>query len=302
MSAHKIKGIIPPLVTPLDDDENVDEGGLRALVDRAVETKLDAVFVAGSGGEAMSLTQAERDRAIRIVLDEAAGRLPVLAGVMDSSTRRVIENLKRFEDMGGEHAVVTPAFYIRNSSQGEIVTHFEQIARRASVKIFAYNIPGNTGGVNIAPETVRELARIDNIVGVKDSSGNWPQFQKLLQRFAGSGFKVIQGLPEYAAASFLAGADGLTPLYAILFPELYKQLYEAGNRKDSTKAFELQAHVNSVAEISNLGVSPMSVQKYAVSLLGLTHKRAARPCEPLTPEQEARIKEAVGRLREAMPQ
>ena len=101
MNASDLKGIIPPIVTPTDENEDVDEGGLRKLIDHCIAKGLHGIFIAGTNGESLSLTQEQRDRAIGIALSEAKGRVPVLAGVMDSSTRRVIENIKRVKQMGG---------------------------------------------------------------------------------------------------------------------------------------------------------------------------------------------------------
>ena len=113
--AKEIVGVIPPVITPLDSDERVDEKAFRRLISHCIESGIHGIFVAGSNGECMALTQKERDRAIWIALEETGGRVPVIAGVMDSSTKRVIENVKRLEQMGGTVAVVTPVFYARHA-------------------------------------------------------------------------------------------------------------------------------------------------------------------------------------------
>ena len=161
--AKKYYGIIPPISTPIDEQENVEEGALRQLVNYTIDTGMHGIFVGGSNGECMGLTQAERDRAIKIVLDENAGRLPVLAGVMDTSTRRVIENCKRLEDMGGTTAVVTPIFYSRYASSSETIRHFEEISKNTNVDILIYNIPSYTYN-SLKAETIFELAKIDRVI------------------------------------------------------------------------------------------------------------------------------------------
>lgn len=119
MAKDRYVGVVPPIVTPVDKFERVDEAALRGIVRRCKDVGLHGVFVAGSNGECMALTQAERNRAIRIVLDEAGPDYPVMSGVMDSSTQRVIDNIKALEDMGGDVAVVTPVFYARHATQDE---------------------------------------------------------------------------------------------------------------------------------------------------------------------------------------
>ena len=113
----KYHGIIPPIVSPVDKDENIDEKGFRELIEYCIDGGLHGLLVAGTNGETMQLTQKERNRAIEIALDQVQGRIPVIAGVMDTSTRRVIENIKELEKMGGTCAAVTPIFYDRHTSQ-----------------------------------------------------------------------------------------------------------------------------------------------------------------------------------------
>lgn len=105
--SKEIIGVIPPIITPIDENEKVDEAGLRKLINHCIDHGIHGIFICGSNGECMSLTQAQRDRAIQIALDECSGRVPVIAGCMDSSTQRVIENVQRLEEMGGTTAVVT---------------------------------------------------------------------------------------------------------------------------------------------------------------------------------------------------
>lgn len=288
MNTEIIRGVIPPIVTPLDRKENVDETGLRAMVNHCIDNGLHGIYVTGSAGETMSLMPEQRSKAIKIVIEETKGRVPVYCGVMDASTRRVVENLKELEQAGGQIAVVTPPFYIRNSGQQEIIRHFETAAASTALKIMVYNIPGNTQ-VNILPETVVRLAGIDNIVGIKESSGNWQQFQKCLQALKGSGFAIIQGLPELAAASLIMGADGITPVYSVLLPRIYRRLYESARKRDVDAAFEFQRMASAINEVNKLGTSYVSIQKYVTSLTGLMAKQTAMPCEPLKPEEEEAI-------------
>ncbi len=126
----KYYGVIPPIITPILPDETVDEEGFRRLLDYCIDGGLHGIFVAGTNGETLALTQKERDRAIRIAVEHINGRVPVMAGVMDTSTRRVIDNVKAAEQAGATCCVVTPIFYDRHTSQDETVRHFEQILRR----------------------------------------------------------------------------------------------------------------------------------------------------------------------------
>lgn len=231
---QKFWGVVPPIPTPIDEYERVDEKALRLLVDHCIEKGLHGLFVCGTNGESMALTQKERNRAIQIVLDQAAGRVPVMAGCMDTSTKRVIENIKEFEQMGGQSAVVTAEFYARHSCPGETVRHFEEIAKHTEADLFLYNIPAFVGTA-LSAETVFQIAKIDHVVGYKDSSGTFGEFLRCLEHFAGTDFMLFQGVSQLAGASILMGAAGYIPNIAPAVPEVCVKVYEYAKRHDMEK-------------------------------------------------------------------
>ncbi len=191
----KYKGVIPPIITPVDAHERVDEAGaLRALIRHCIEVGLHGIFVAGTNGEAMALCPRERERAIKITLDECGEKIPVLCGIMDSGTDVVIENLKRLEQLGGKAAVVTPVFYAKHAAQGEFLRHYEAVSRSASCDILIYNIPAYTGACMKA-EDVFEISKMEHISGYKDSSGNLQEFISCTEHFRNTDFSVLQVFP-----------------------------------------------------------------------------------------------------------
>ncbi len=296
---QKLFGVVPPIITPVDEYERVDEKGLRLLIDHCIDHGIHGIFVCGSNGECMALTQEERDRAIRIALDECAGRVPVIAGVMDSSTKRVIENVKRFEDMGGQTAVVTPVFYARHATQDETVRHFEDISAATEADLMIYNIPMFTGQ-NLTADTVIRISRIDKVTGVKDTSGSLPAFIKLLNHFKGTDFQVLQGSTNLAVPSMLMGADGYVPSLAPLFPKAHIMVYEYGKARDIDNAMKWGAILDEICKIYPMAKSQTASTKYAMSTLGFTDKRVIRPSEPITAEEMARIDAFIDKMREYM--
>lgn len=286
--AKKYIGVIPPIITPVDEHENVDEQGFRKLINHCLENGIHGIFVAGSNGECLALTQKERDRAIRIALDEVAGRVPVMSGVMDSSTRRVIDNIKSLEQMGGTAAVVTPVFYARHATQEETVRHFEEIARQTSIDLIIYNIPPFTGQ-NLKAETIFKIAKIDKVLGYKDTSGSFPDFQKCLSHFKGTDFVLHQGATNLAAASMLLGADGYIPSMAPLFPEPHIRMYEYGRKGDIANTMACNDIISEISTIWPMTKSQTASTKYAISQLGFCNKRVIRPTEPIQPDEEKRI-------------
>ncbi len=294
-----IIGVIPPIITPIDEHENVDEAGLRKLIGHCIDHGIHGIFVCGSNGECLALTQEQRDQAIRITLDECAGRVPVIAGCMDSSTRRVIENIKRFEDMGGQTAVVTPVFYARHATQDETVRHFEEISRNTCADLMIYNIPPFTGQ-NLTADTVIKISKIDRVIGVKDTSGNFPMFAKLLNHFRGTDFLLHQGSTNLAVPSMLMGADGYIPSLAPLFPKAHINLYEYGKAGDIENAMKWGAIVDEICKLYPMAKSQTSSTKYAMSKLGFLDKRVCQPTEPITADEMARIDAHIDALREYM--
>lgn len=284
----KYFGIIPPINTPIDENENVVESQLRKLVDHTVTTGMHGIFVGGSNGECMGLTQAERDRAIKITLDQTAGRIPVLAGVMDTSTRRVIENCKRLEDMGGKAAVVTPIFYSRYANPDETIRHFEQISKNTNVDILIYNIPSYTNNL-IKAETIYELAKIDRVVGYKDSSNQMADTIKCLYHFKGTDFCILQGMVQLSAISILLGADGMIPSIATAFPKVCLKVYEAAKARDIDTMMRWNEVMNECMKLCAMSANGTSSTKCALSATGLFDERMTRPLQPVSPMEKEKI-------------
>ncbi|MFA6507314.1 MAG: dihydrodipicolinate synthase family protein [Treponemataceae bacterium] len=291
----KYFGVIPPIITPVDEKENVDEAGFRKLLRHCAKGGLHGMFVAGSNGETMALTQEQRDRAIKIAIDEVGKDMPVMAGVMDSSTRRVIDNIKKLEQMGGTCAVVTSIFYARHTSQDETVRHFERISRETNIDVLIYNIPMFTG-LSLAFDTVKKISAFDRVVGYKDSGGNFPDFQKCLSHFKGKDFCLLQGSTPLAAASMLMGADGFIPSIAPVFPELFVKFYEAGKARNIDRTMELNNLISDTSAILGMSKNATASNKFAISQLGFTHKRVIAPQDSTTPADEENIVKKIAEI------
>ena len=284
----KYHGVVPPILTPVDAKENVDEQGFRAVIDHCIKGGLHGIFVAGTNGETMALTQKERNNAIRIALDQVKGRVPVMSGIMDSSTRRVIDNLKDLEQMGGTCAVITSIFYDRHTSQDQTVRHFEAIAKETSIDLIIYNIPPFTG-LKLNAATVLKIAEIDNVVGYKDSSGAFPEFLQVLDKYEKTPFAVLQGVTALALPSLLLGADGFVPALAPLFPELFAKAYDVGRSKDIELTKKYNALIRESSTILGMSKNATAANKFAIAQLGFTDKRVIAPQDTISPEEEQNI-------------
>ena len=282
----KYKGVIPPIITPVDAHECVDEAALRVLIRHCIEVGMHGIFVAGTNGEAMALCPRERERAIKITLDECGEKIPVLCGIMDSGTGRVIENLKRLEQLGGKAAVVTPVFYAKHAAQGEFLRHYEAVSRSASCDILIYNIPAYTGAC-LKAEDVFEISKMEHISGYKDSSGNLQEFISCTEHFRNTDFSVLQGVSGLAAASMLLGADGMVPSLAPAFPEIYLGVYEAGRRGDAAQTSRWNRWLMQAQALLQIPKSALAANKCVMSFLGYSSEAVLRPTEPVSEREHA---------------
>lgn len=287
-------GIIPPIITPLKENETLDEENLEKLINYCLDNGVHGIFTMGSSGESMCVSREVWKKTIETTLKVTGDRAPVFCGVIDSSTVRVIENIKEVEQVGAKIVVVTPTFYLPNTCQEEIVRHFEKVCSSTTLKVVAYNIPPMTH-VNILPETIRELAKIDNLVAYKDSCANWEQFQRNIFMLEDSNISLFNGAEELCSASMIFGAQGCVPGLANFFPRLFVDMYDAALKGDIPQAYNLQKKVWDVRKTLSVGKSWMSAMKYIASKLDLGSDTVSSPVEPLTADEKKKVDEILER-------
>ena len=225
-------GIIPPVLTPLTSAREIDCDAFRRLLDRLIDGGVDGLFVAGTAGLGSILTDAQHEQLVRLAVEHVAGRLPVLAGVLEPSTARTVERIRRIEALGPSAVVVVAPYYLRAQSETQLLRHFEVIRNHTAQAIAVYNLPGCVGA-EIPIQVLCELAKRGWIGACKDSSGNDAYFTELCRRGAEHGLRVYQGLrPDFAKLAEL-GAAGCVPVPANLRPEQYA---EAWSQRDEPVA------------------------------------------------------------------
>jgi len=281
-------GIIPPVITPLKEDETLDEENFEKLIHYCIDNGVHGIFVSGTSGEAMCVSRKVWKRTAEVAINSVKDRVPVFCGVIDSSTARVIENIKELEQIGAKIVVATPAFYLQNTCQDEIIRHFEIICKSTNLKVVAYNIPATTH-VNILPETIQKISQIDNLVAYKDSCANWEQFQRNLYMLENSDISLFNGAEELCGPSLLFGADGCVPGLASFFPSLFINMYYEALNSNITQVYELQKKVWEIRKTLSAGKSWMSAMKYIGSRLGFGSSKVTSPVEPLTDSEKKKI-------------
>lgn len=278
-------GLIPPMISPLLPDGTVDTAGLFAHVDRLIQDGVNGLFVLGTSGEGPLLDAACGRQIITKTVEAAAGRVPVLAGVLEPSTPRAIEAARIAGDCGAEAVVATTPYYIEADDYG-IRDHLLQMADHSSLPLVLYNIPSKTHHI-LTPEVVAEIVDHPNIVGIKDSYGDWALFERFLA-LRRPGFTVLQGAERLSVKSLLAGGDGLVPGLGNIIPGLFKSMIQCAQAGDTDTALSLQIQVDELGKLHTYG-HWLTCLKYATSRIGLTHPHTFVSASPLSDAARAAI-------------
>jgi 4-hydroxy-tetrahydrodipicolinate synthase len=286
----KIEGIVCAMVTPMDAAQDINLEATRKLVDRLIENGIGGIFILGTNGEFHVLTNEEKLNFAREVVKMVKHRVPVFAGTGGNSTREVIELSRKMEKTGVDAlAVITP--FLVPISQHELAEHYKKVAASVTLPIFLYNIPKNTG-INISPEVAAELADVENICGIKDSSGDINNIEGYIKAGQGKDFVVLSGSDSLILKALKLGAVGavastsnlLTKTDVAIFRE-----FKAGNLAEAQKN---QDAIEKLRKVSKLATIP-SVIKRAVTLSGIDVGDARLPVLPVPEEVNEQVREML---------
>ncbi|MBP1962895.1 4-hydroxy-tetrahydrodipicolinate synthase [Paenibacillus aceris] len=282
-------GIIPAMVTPFDAYHQIDEAALRQLTRRLINADVHGLFCLGTNGEFFSMTFEEKLRVAEIVIEEAQGRLPIYVGAGCASTKESIELAVRLERMGADAlSVITP--YFLTYTQQELLVHFRMIADATELPVLLYNIPARTGN-SLQPQTVKELSKVPNIVGIKDSSGSFDTILQYLE-LSGPSFSVLAGTDSLILPTLMAGGHGAIAATANVFPEIVKSIYDLWKQGNLVEAELQQRHLRALRSAFSLGTLP-SVLKEAMCMIGLPAGQPRLPVQPLSPSAQAELRKVM---------
>lgn len=290
----EIKGIIAPILTPMDENENVNETELRNQVDRLIDAGIHGIFAFGTNGEGYILSEQEKERVLQIVVEQTAGRVPVYAGSGCISTKDTIRMSRRAKEMGADVlSIITPWFAA--ASQEELVAHYTAVAEAVDMPIVLYNIPARTGNA-LQPATVERLAEIDTIVGVKDSSGNFDNMLQYIERTGTGDFAVLSGNDSLILWNLMAGGAGGIAGCANVFPQNMVEIYEAFQRGDLKRARECQDNIRAFRNCFKYG-NPNTIVKAAVAMQGYPVGACRRPFDRISEEGKRALTKVLERYR-----
>ena len=278
------------LVTPFRKDLSLDEEALRRLVRRQIEAGINFLVPCGTTGESPTLTNAEQRRVVEITIEEAKPRkVPVVAGAGGNNTEHVIEMARAFQALGADGILSVAPYYNKPTQEG-LYQHYKAIASAISLPIILYNIPGRTG-VNIEPATIARLAAIDNIVGVKEASGNISQMAVVLDMVPSS-FLVLSGDDAITLPLMALGGKGLISVSSNEIPAEMTRIVQLALANDFAAAREIHRRYSKLMEVNFIETNPGPV-KAAMALMGLLEPVFRLPLVAPKPENLAKIRNAL---------
>jgi 4-hydroxy-tetrahydrodipicolinate synthase len=295
MNKKRFQGTGTALVTPFKADGTVDERALRGLVDFQIAEGIDMILPCGTTGEGATLTSEETDRVIQIVVDQARGRVPVIAGAGSNSTAKAVEATKRARRMGATGVLSVGPYYNKPTQQG-FYEHFKAIAEAEDIPVIVYNVPGRTSS-NIEAKTMLRLAEIPNIVAVKEASGNLGQIMDIL-RDRPSDLRVLSGDDAIALAVVAMGGDGVVSVVSNEAPRMMSEIINAALEGNLARARELHYKLLPLMNLNFIESNPIPV-KAALAMMGLIEENYRLPLVRMTPgnrERLAKVVEDVGLL------
>lgn len=291
MKMVEIKGIIPPIVTPMNEDESINEAELRNQVNRQIKGGVHGLFPFGTNGEGYILNEKEKEQVLSIVIEETNGRVPVYAGTGCISTKDTIRQSQMAKSLGADVlSIITPSFAA--ASQNELYEHYKTVAEAVDMPIVLYNIPARTGNA-LAPATVAKLAKIENIVGAKDSSGNFDNMLQYIEQTRDrKDFAVLSGNDSLILWNLLAGGAGGIAGCANVFPEVMASIYNYFVAGDLENARKAQDSIRSFRACFKYG-NPNTIVKTAVGLLGYPVGRCRAPFNQVPEEGIEALKKVL---------
>lgn len=287
METSFISGVVPPIVTPVDEEDRVDEEGLRRVVEHVIAGGVHGILVLGTNGEFFGLGEDEQRRAVSVAIDQTRDRIPVYMGIGGITTKSCIQSARIAEELKAQAITVLPPMFL-TLTEDEMYRHFAAIAESTKLPMLLYNSPERVGN-NISAALLERLADIPNIVGIKDSSGDFSLTAEYIRRTRGKGFQVMVGRDMMILASLVYGAVGCVASTANIVPKLVVDIYSKFRSGDLEGALEAQYKLNPLRLAYNLGSFPV-VSKDAMNLLGLQVGNSIKPLAGCTEQNLEKLK------------
>jgi 4-hydroxy-tetrahydrodipicolinate synthase len=287
-----LSGAFSAIVTPFRDGE-VDESALRELTEWQIQSGVDGLVPCGSTGESATLTHDEHKRVIRTVIEQARGRVPVVAGTGSNSTAEAIRLTAFAREAGADAALLISPYYNKPTQEG-IFKHYKMIAAAVDLPLVVYNIPGRTGS-NITPETFGRMCEIRNVVGVKEASGSMDQASDI-RRLCGDRLTIMSGDDSLTLGLMALGAKGVISVISNVMPREMHEMTAAALRNDFTQARELHFRMLGMMRALFLETNPIPV-KQALAFMGKCSAELRMPLTPMAPPAAEKLRATMKEMR-----
>lgn len=282
-------GSMVALVTPMHQDESLDETALGQLVDWHVEQGTTAIIAMGTTGESATLNHDEHEWIIRKVVELSAGRVPVIGGTGSNSTREAVRLTQTALDAGCAAALLITPYYNKPTQEG-LYQHYRKIAEEVALPQILYNVPARTA-CDLLPETVCRLSKLPNIIGIKEAQGTLERVQELLT-LCGPDFAIYSGEDSLACDAILGGARGVISVTANVAPKQMSQMCQAALKGDAEQARQIENQLKDLHKLMFVETNPIPV-KWALSEMGRIKEGIRLPLTPLSSPHHPPVRQAL---------
>lgn len=291
LNIEDLKGVIPPIITPVDDDENVDEQGLKNVIDYVLDGGVHGIFVLGSNGEFYAFDEENQKKAVEIAVKHVNKRVPVYAGVGAITTKACIKAAKMAEEAGADAVTVLTPMFIKPNEK-EMYNHFKAIADAINIPVLIYNNPDKTTN-NISVKLLKQIAEIKNVIGMKNTSLDFAQTIEFIQVTKHiENFRVLSGSDFYIYGTLAYGGFGCVAGTANVAPKLVVEIYEKYMAGDLKGSLEAQYKLIPLRNTYGYGSFPV-VMKDCMNLLGLNVGHPVKPIDHCTEERLEAVKKVL---------
>lgn len=287
----KLTGVVAPLLTPVDSQGRVDLDAYENLVRYCYDAGVSNFFMMGTAGEGGGIVETEKCRAIERIVENWNDRACLICGVLEPTTARAVEWMKRAESAGVRRFAITPPYY-GETTLADVFAHYRLLsqAARPDTTLYVYNIPGETG-TDIPVSMVNQIKALGNYGGIKNSSESLTKLIDLIDETRDEQFSVLQGYEDLAVAGLLFGADGIVPCDANIYPAFFTAMMAAAHRKDYEALFSMNDTAKKILGVQTFSAYWISSLKAAAECNGIGAMDVSLPYVAATPEEKRKLAE-----------
>jgi 4-hydroxy-tetrahydrodipicolinate synthase len=286
---NQLKGCGTALVTPFNRDESIDEAALRRLIEYQIEGGIDFLVACGTTGESVTMTEDEQARVVKITVETAGGRVPVVAGAGGYHTREVIEKVHCYTDLGADGILSVTPYYNKPTQEG-LYQHYRAIAEASDLPIILYNVPGRTS-CNLEPATVARLIQLKQIIGIKEASGNIAQIVELAS-LTDESFRIFAGDDAVVLPVAALGGVGVVSVASNLLPQPVSDLCHACTEGRFDEARKLNRRLTPIFKAMFIESNPIPI-KASLAMIGMIEEVYRLPLVPMSSENRAKLEQVL---------